>query len=224
MSEEVDFLSGSTSDGSKREDQSKKQKEKHVKGVRVNLVTREILKATRERIEKKNVKKIGISVSAALACAALAYAGVLIYGQLLRNNLIPLSRELKEINNTIADIERTSNELITFQNKLVAIKSLFDDHVYWTAFFKNLEETTLPEVIYTSIAISPDMTATLAGAATNYTTLGRQYLAFQRATSFTSSTEISGASAVLDSEGRINGVNFTITLKVNPQSIKAPSP
>lgn len=224
MSEEVDFLSRGASGDVKREEQSKKQKEKHAPRVRVNLVTREILKATRERIEKKNIKKIGISISAALACAALAYAGILIYGQLLRNNLIPLSQELKEINGKIIEIERQSKELVAFQTELTAIKSLFDDHFYWTAFFKKLEETTLPEVIYTSIAISPDMTVMLAGAATNYTTLGRQYLAFQRASSFISSTEISGATAVLDSQGRINGVNFTLTLKIDPKSIKTPSP
>lgn len=224
MSEDVDFLSPSNPTDAKGEEQPKKKKEKRVKGIRVNLVTREILKATRERIEKKNIKKMGLSVCAALACAALAYAGILIYGQLLRNNLIPISRELKEINAKITEIEQQSKELIVFQAKLAAIKSLFDDHVYWTTFFKRLEETTLPEVVYTSIAVSPDMSVSLSGAATNYTTLGRQYLAFQKASSFVSSSEITGASAVLDSQGIINGVNFTMTLEVQPLAVKAPSP
>lgn len=215
MSEELNFLNLAQS---AKRDEEKDKKEKKVKkpdgksAITVNLATKEIMRETAKKTEKKSVKSVIISVLAALALAALSYGGVLIYGQLQKRTFDTVTGPLPEVEKEISGLESRSKELIAFQSKLVAIKSLFDEHVYWSDVFKKLENTTLPEVSYISISIAPNMSIDVSGVARDYTTLGRQLMAFTRAKEFISGAEISSASAVLDSEARISGVNFSMNL------------
>lgn len=223
MSDEVNFLNINPQKGRDEGKDKNAKKAKAVDGshsVTVNLATKEIMKETAKRIEKKSVKTIIISVIAALAVAVLLYGGVLIYGQIQKRSFEMVAAPLENINKEIGALESKSKELIAFQSKLVAIKSLFDEHVYMSEIFAKLEKTTLPEVSYINISISPNMSVTLNGVTSNYTTLGRQLLAFNRAKEFVSAAEISSASAVLDSSGQISGVNFAINLTLQKGAAK----
>ncbi len=215
MSNELNFLNLNVDKDGDDGKEKKTAKHKGVDGhggVTVNLATKEIMKETAKRVGKKSVKTIIVSVIAALAVAALSYGGVLIYGQLQKRTFETVTRPLEDINKEVSALESKAKELIAFQSKLVAIKALFDEHLYWSDVFKDLEDATLPEVSYINISISPNMSITLNGVASNYTTLGRQLLAFDRAKEFVSAAEISSASAVLDSSGQISGVNFSMNL------------
>lgn len=216
MSDEVNFLSslgsGKIDEGKAKDKKAKPQMS--AKAVTVNLATKEIMKETAKRIGKKSVRTIVISSVAALAIAALAYGGVLIYGQLQKRTFETVTGPLGDINKEINTLENRAKELMAFQSKLIAIKALFDEHTYWSDVFKKLENATLPEVSYIAISISPNMSITISGVASSYTTLGRQLLAYNRAKEFISNAEISSATAVLDSNGRISGVNFSVSLSL----------
>ncbi len=215
MSEDLNFLNLAQAPKRDEEKGTKEKKGKKPDGksaVTVNLATKEIMRETAKKTGKKSIKTIIISALAALALAALSYGGVLIYGQLQKRTFETVTGPLPEVEKEIKGLESRSKELIAFQSKLVAIKSLFDEHLYWSDVFKKLENTTLPEVSYINISIAPNMSISVSGVARDYTTLGRQLLAFTRAKELVSDAEISSATAVLDSDSRISGVNFSMNL------------
>lgn len=222
MSDEVNFLASLEQKGSDAGNtKGKKQKSGETRrAVTVNLATKEIMKEAAKRIGRKSVRTIVISTIASLALAALSYGGVLIYGQMQKRTFDIVTRPLDDINKEIASLESKSKELIAFQSKLIAIKSLLDEHVYMSDIFKKIENVTLPEVSYTSISIAPNMTVSINGIASNYTTLGRQLLSYNRAKEFISNAEISSASAVLGSSGQISGVNFDMNLTLQKEAVK----
>ncbi|MEK7648781.1 MAG: hypothetical protein AAB400_02565 [Patescibacteria group bacterium] len=215
MPEDVNFLNLALTPKRDEEKEKKEKKAKRPDGksaVTVNLATKEIMKEAAKKIEKKSIKTVTISVVAALALAALSYGGVLIYGQLQKRTFETVTSPLPDVEKEISKLESRSKELIAFQSKLVAIKSLFDEHLYWSDVFKKIENATLPEVSYINISIAPNMSISVNGVARDYTTLGRQLMSFTRSKEFISGAEISNASAVLDSEGKISGVNFSMNL------------
>ena len=221
MPHDVDFLTSLAQKGGSDKEKQKKQKTPDGRAaVTVNLATKEIMKETAKRIGKKSVRTVIISLIASLAIAALSYGGVLIYGQMQKRTFTVVTGPLEGLNKEIGALESKSKELIAFQSKLVAIKSLFDEHMYWSDVFKKLEDTTLPEVSYVNISIAPNMTISVNGVASSYTTLGRQLLAYNREKNFISNAEISSAAAVLDSSGRIGGVNFSMSLTLQKNAAK----
>lgn len=221
MSDEVNFLAASQQKGAGEKEKTK-PKEMHDgrRAVTVNLATKEIMKETAKRIGRKSVRSIIISAVASLAASALLYGGVLIYGQMQKRTFEAVTSPLDEINKEIGALESKSKDLIAFQSKLVAVKSLFDEHVYLSDIFRKLEETTLPEVSYTNVSVAPNMAVSVNGVANSYTTLGRQLLAFNRAKEFIARAEISSASAVLGSNGQISGVNFDMNLTLQKDTVK----
>lgn len=214
MSDEMNFLAASKPTGGEKEKIKQQKRFGGRRGVTVNLATREIMRETAKRIGRKSVRTISISIVVSLALSALSYGVVLIYGQMQKRTFETVTSPLGEINKEIEALEGKSKELITFQSKLVAVKSLFDGHTYMADVFSKLEKTTLPEVSYTDVSVTPNMTMNISGIANSYTTLGRQLLAFKRAGDFVSKADISSAAAVLGSDGQISGVNFTMSLTI----------
>jgi len=59
-----------------------------------------------------------------------------------------LTEEIKFINTKIKKERKDIEEIDRFQDKLLISKNILDKHIYWTQFFKFLEDNTLENVYY----------------------------------------------------------------------------
>jgi hypothetical protein len=93
-----------------------------------------------------------------LFTALSVLACVLIYGFLLvwekdkLNSNDYVFKNLDSITQQIAHEESQAQEILNFNDKLTAVAYLLNNHIYWTNFFKFLEDNTIPEVYYESFS------------------------------------------------------------------------
>lgn len=171
--------------------------------------------------QKTFTHRLIVSVLWGGGLAAFIYAGIWGYGYYLSNNkLKPLSNELTVVNADISSLEAQRTELLAFQSSLSNAKTLLDKHKYWSQFLEALERFTITDVAYINVISSQDGSITMAGFAKDYRAVGRQLVAFQQATEVISSASISSANAVLNPNGEVIGVNFSLSLKLQPNVLK----
>lgn len=190
------------------------------KSVGVNLMTSEVIREATEKIIRKNAIQLGVSFLIALFIALLFYGGLLVYGTQEQTKAAPLRGKLDSVNAEIVRMESQHAVLIGFQNKLTAVKSLFDNHTSIDQLFTSLENATLPEVSYDTFAYTDDGTIVLTASTTSYTGVGRQLLAFEQTKGFITSVEFSNIASSLNQFGEVIGVMFTVHVKLDPALLK----
>lgn len=190
--------------------------------VGVNLITSEVQKEVARAVIRKNGIQLVVSLLIALILALLVYGGVIFVGSREAGRVATLRGELDRVEADIARLERENKRLLGFQSKLTLIKSLLDSHRTLLPFFNALQDRTLPEVSYDSLALTSDGSASLSAGTSNYTALGRQLLAFERASDLFAAVRFSGITASLDQLGDIIGVRFTVSLTLNKNLLSAP--
>ncbi|MBI4599703.1 hypothetical protein HY732_02155 [Candidatus Uhrbacteria bacterium] len=213
----VDFLH------STQEGKNKPEEKKHgffsmgkKKAVGVNLMTSEVLREASRAIVRRNIGLLVGSFVMALAIALAAYGVLFVWGAQEQKKVAVIRQELDSVDIEIAKMEKENANLIAFQNKLSVIKSLLDEHTTVLPFFNALEKNTLPEVFYSTLALADDGTVALAASTTSYTNVGRQLLAFQESKGFITSVQFSGIASSLDQQGDVIGVDFNVTLQIDP--------
>ena len=205
---------------------SKDEKEKSAKGKKMpvdklgmNLISGDALDRIFQRIEKKDITQLIVAFFVSILLAGAMLGGVYIYGGPFRQEIGDLRAQRSKIEANIAKIESNKTALLAYQTKLTAFDALFKNHLYWTQFFTELEKNTLPNVQFDAISISTGYETSLSAHTTDYASVGRQLLAFQRATSFIKKVEITSANGALTPAGAISGVNFSVKLTIDPAVI-----
>ncbi|MBI4253398.1 hypothetical protein HY623_04485 [Candidatus Uhrbacteria bacterium] len=211
--------------GKKKETPVKKRKlfsfgKEKKRAVGVNLITSEAKSEVERAIIRKNGIQLFLSFLLALILSLLVYGVVLLYGTQESGRVAILRQDLNRIEADIALLEKDNKKLLGFQNKLTSIKALLDGQTTFLPFFQKLEENTLPEVSYDTLSFSRNGDVLLSAGAGNYTTLGRQLLAFEQSEKFLKSVQFSGISSSLDQLGSIIGVRFSVVLTLNPEILK----
>ncbi len=188
--------------------------------VGVNLMASEVVREATNKLIRKNLLQLFVSFLIALVIALIAYGALLFYGAQVQKKVATIRLSLDAADQEIRVLEKDNSALIGFQNKLSAIKSLLDERTSIAPFFPTLEKNTLKEVSYKTLSIEEKGAVALTAATTSYTNLGRQLLAFDESKDFITSVDISGISASLDQLGSIIGVNFNISLVLDPKLLK----
>ncbi|MDD5031963.1 MAG: hypothetical protein PHR36_02855, partial [Patescibacteria group bacterium] len=62
------------------------------------------------------------------------------------------ANKFSELDKEIAVIEKEAEKVLVFEKKLKLVNSLISQHVYWTNFFKFLEDNTLTDVYYSGFS------------------------------------------------------------------------
>jgi len=184
--------------------------------VDINLIPREY----REKKEglRAIFSKITLAILALLILGLLFYGGLLLYKKNLNKNLDNIVKE-KKILDSKRDPE-TEKSMIDLDKKISALKTLFENHVYWSSLFKKIEELTIPEVYFSQAKVNLSDTGPELGVEGNtstYTNLARQILSFQE-DSLVEEVKVSGISLGEESGIKFNlSVNFSkdILLKKN---------
>ena len=86
-----------------------------------------------------------------------------------------------------------------------------------------LEKYTLPEVYFTSFAMSGTEDLTLSAETDGYRSVARQLVVLQQAPDFVEKVDINSAAANYSFEtGELRSVAFTISLKLQPDVFRQP--
>lgn len=135
-----------------------------------------------------------------------------------------LSAEIAGLEERIREAKQKATEADAFQKKIKTVSELLDKHVYWSEFFKFLEENTLADTFYTG-AFSGDVKSdfTFSVAAKSYQSIDDQLRVF-RANEKVISAKADAASFEdsAKSDSGSGNISYELELKLSPEVFKKP--
>ena len=140
----------------------------------------------------------------------VVYFGLNIYEMSITSDYKSIENEFEVYMSSIEDYGDSIYEIEVWENKIQKIKDLFNHHVYWTKFFKAIDDNTLPGVQFFGFAGSINGNIVLSAIAPDYQTVAKQWLHLQNAEDFVEEVIIDGAS--MASSGDDIYVSFSLTL------------
>jgi len=167
-----------------------------------------------------NWKQRMLTLSLALVLSTLAiglvYVGLLVWQkERLRDNQSTLAN-FEAINIEISKNENDIQEIVTFNRKLDIVSFILANHIYWTNFFKFLQDNTLTDVYYQNF--SGDLTGsyTIPAIARNLDAASAQ-LELMKAYPLLRNVEYMAGQTVTDSTGDGQRVKFSLDMTLDPK-------
>ncbi|MDD5290560.1 MAG: hypothetical protein PHZ04_00395 [Patescibacteria group bacterium] len=122
-----------------------------------------------------------------------------------------------ELDKEIARVEGEAKKVLVFKKKLSLVNSLLDQHIYWTNFFKFLEENTLADVYYSGFAGDNKGKYSLTANAKNFSVIQAQVERFL-SSEYISEASVSeaGISTAERKAGEANEIAFGLKLVIDP--------
>ena len=169
---------------------------------------------------RRNITGLSIAAGTAVLAVLILYGWLIFWQKSATRKVQALSNEITELKNVIASTKGTMNQINAFHRRLNFAGRLLNRHIYWTNFFKFLEENILPDVY-----LSPDFSANPLGEY-SFSALTKSYgrIADQvrvlRANKNIVSVSVGGGSLVgSKSNPNIKGdmIGFTLEFKIKPE-------
>jgi hypothetical protein len=155
-----------------------------------------------------------LSLLAGLFLLALGFLAVNLYQQKINQQQGILSNKLAAGELQYQQLKVKETEIKQFIEQIAAVSAVLDRHVYWSNFFKELEQITLPEVYFSSITFSLDGYATLSSISDSYPSVARQWKVYENAVGdVLKEFAISG----LNGEQNSGKISFTTSLLLKPE-------
>ncbi len=165
--------------------------------VNINLTT-----ADAEAKEKVDFAKSIPSLIVVLVLVVVIYAGIMIYEKNLNNNIQKLNSNYASQAN---QLEKSSKDIMNFQNRLMAAKSLLAKKDEITANLGELEKDMMPGVYVETYQYSAQNGLDLTCIADNFDDMAKQILSFKNSANYTATVGKSDMS---------NGkIEFNVNLK-----------
>jgi len=157
------------------------------------------------------IKVIILSCSiVGLACAGLFFLQKQKDGNGSKEILVKKNILLEE---QVVQAEKSNEKIVIFQNKLSMASALLNKHIYWTNFFKFLEENTIADVYYAGFSGDTGGKYVFSAMTKNYASISRQINAM-KANSHVISARADGGK--ISGQGKESSVNFSLNLEINP--------
>jgi hypothetical protein len=174
--------------------------------VDINLIPREY----RERKQglKGLFSKTTIIALAVLILSLLFYGGLLFYKKNLNKNLEAINQEIFELEQKRDP--KTEKAMVDLDKRINILKTLFENHVYWSNLFEKIQELIITQAYFTGakVEVSENTAKFIAdGGTSTYTNLARQIKSFQEEPTV-NSVKVSGIA--LDEK---LGIKFNITVE-----------
>ncbi|MBI2636836.1 MAG: hypothetical protein HYW81_01445 [Parcubacteria group bacterium] len=186
-------------------------------GFDVNLLAAEYTQA----FKKGNPLAVLLSWAAvAVLALGVAYGLLELYQVRGSRRLAQEAQVVRALKETIATYQDLSSEDSVLYRKAAATRELLGNHLSWHAFLGKLEEVTIPEITYISMAASTEGIMNITAFAGDYTGLARQIVVFQQ-TPWIKDITITSASRVEESPTQAAGVSFDISLSISPDALFA---
>lgn len=162
---------------------------------------------------------IRLSVAIILACLAigLVYGGLIFQQRQKELESEATALKFENLNREIRQAEEGIDEILVFQNKLKLVEALLDNHIYWTNFFKFLEDHILV-ASYLNGGFSGNTSGNYNFSITgiNYNTIYQQVKTLKGSDQVISAKVTSGNFSPADIGGQ-SRVNFNLELSIKPE-------
>ena len=142
---------------------------------------------------------LGLFVSLSVFVCILAYGFLLILEKDKINSNKYIFENLESIVVEIKKEEGYAQDILNFNDKLLAVDYLLKNHLYWTNFFKFLEDNTINEVYYESFVGDTTGKYTVPAIAKDFNAISLQLKVLQNATDRVISVDSGGAETAKES-------------------------
>lgn len=140
-----------------------------------------------------------------------SYFALRAYDLQTQNKIKTVETNISETISSTGNYNQLISEIEDWQNKTIRIKELLTKHIYWTEFFRKLEDNTLENVRFNNFSGNIQGNLTFVASAPNYETVVRQWMHLKRADKFVRNVIINGATLSMNKENA-SGVSFSVTL------------
>lgn len=154
----------------------------------------------------------------AIVIVAAVVGGMFIYQRVLIVREEKIQKEIQQVQFEQEQYADVAAEAGTLQKQLSGLKSLLDNHVYWSELFWQLEETSLPDTVVTSMQADESGSVAMTGLSGSYGNLAKQIVAYMTSPFFTGYT-LGSASLVADADGS-SSVEYNLDLTIEKSALQ----
>lgn len=180
------------------------------KVLETNLIKGEII--TFFDWKKKAVSLAGAILAPALA-VGLIYFGLDYYEKYSLDKLERQAAGVNSIDEKIGQAKEGLEEITKFQTRSRAVFQVFSQHIYWTNFFKFLEDNTIGDVYYSFFTGDTGGAYTLESMAKKYNNISEQ-INVLRDNPLVVSAKTSGGNYIKGDEKNKPGIKFNFTFAI----------
>ena len=128
------------------------------------------------------------------------------------------SQKFTDIDKEIKAVEKEAGDTLIFKKKLSLVNSLLSQHIYWTNFFKFLEENTLADVYYLGFSGDNKGKYSLSVNAKDFYLIEAQIKKFLEDSRVIEASVSEGVVSTTGNQkvGETAGINFELKLTVDP--------
>ena len=166
---------------------------------------------------RKGIIKLSIAIILACLAIGVVYGGLDFWQKYKEEEIRKIAQKFIELNQQIRQAEQGVDEILAWQRKLSLVSTLLDNHIYWTNFFKFLENNTLVDVYFPG-GFSGDTSGNynLAAVGVNYNTIHQQVKTLKILDQVVRVGVTSGSFTPTGEDGQ-SSINFSLELSVNPE-------
>jgi hypothetical protein len=154
-----------------------KQDETKYRVIETNLIKGELVTFFDWR------SKIFVTLSAILLplfVVVIFYYGLTFYQKSQQAKNLAQLQKFSELEQDIKKEESNLKEIIDFQAKLKIVSQIFSQHIYWTNFFKFLEDNTIKDVYFVNFEGDTSGNYAMDAVTTNYSSIAEQVNVFKK--------------------------------------------
>lgn len=141
------------------------------------------------------------------------YYGLLFYQKSAQAKNLAQEKKLSELEKNILQEESDLSQILAFQTKLKIVSQIFEQHIYWTNFFKFLEDNTIKDVYFINFDGDTSGNYVLAALAADYGSIAEQIKVLKSNKKITS-VSVNGGELAQESKSDKSLVKFTLNFSV----------
>ncbi len=140
------------------------------------------------------------------------YGALFVQGRNIANQEAAKASQISDLEKQILDYEELNKSIQNLGSNIILVHDVLNKHIYWTNFFALLEKYTIKGVYYRGLTAGNNGALTLQAVGKDYYSVAKQLkvLDQESAKEFVTGASVTGAKEAS------NGVEFDITLVLNP--------
>lgn len=163
---------------------------------------------------------LGIALLLSLAVLGLAYGGLYYWEKTEQAKIKSIEAKLGNVNTEIARVKEETKQYSALENKIRLVSVLLAKHVYWTNFFKFLEDNTIGDVYYLGFSGDNKGKYTIASRARSFNSLTEQ-LRVLKAREEVVSANITGGKVSTEKDDSV-AVSFSLDIILDTKLFNKP--
>lgn len=184
----------------------------------VNLVPEELQNAAGS---KNKLVMIILTAAITLLLIGVASVGMLLVKQMLTKQANDIKQDIEQMSGQRKKLTAQKRDAIKLHEETLQAMDLLNKHIYWTQFFKQLEEVTVDTVAYRSVTADQAGRVTILATGADFRSVARQLIAYQNDAEFIKEASITSAS-MRQEAGASATVDFTATITLQPGAFYVP--